>query len=70
MHDSVRVGETIDAKAPAGNFYLDLKADHPVVLIGGGIGITPFLSFFPVLRARSEWLETTIATDMFSSPRR
>jgi uncharacterized protein len=31
-------------KAPAGHFYLDTNSDRPVVLIGGGVGLTPLLS--------------------------
>ncbi len=31
-------------KAPGGHFYLDQTTDKPVVLIGGGIGLTPVLS--------------------------
>jgi ferredoxin-NADP reductase len=33
----------LQGRAPAGHFYLD-SGDAPVVLIGGGIGITPMLS--------------------------
>jgi ferredoxin-NADP reductase len=31
-------------KAPTGRFFLDLEVDRPVVLISGGIGITPMLA--------------------------
>lgn len=43
FHDHVRVGSRLQVRAPAGHFYLD-RSDSPVVLIGGGIGITPLLS--------------------------
>jgi ferredoxin-NADP reductase len=33
----------LQVRAPAGHFYVD-RGDAPVVLIGGGIGITPMLS--------------------------
>ena len=36
--------DLIDVKAPAGHFYLDTNQRGPVVLIGGGIGVTPVLS--------------------------
>lgn len=29
---------------PSGDFYLDPKVSKPVVLIAGGIGVTPLLS--------------------------
>jgi len=41
---AVRPGDLIEAKPPAGNFYLDVERDHPVVFLGGGIGITPMIS--------------------------
>ncbi len=40
----VRPGTMLDVKAPAGNFFLDPSHRDPVVLIGGGIGITPVLA--------------------------
>jgi uncharacterized protein len=43
FHDS-REGDLVDVRAPSGNFYLDVNSSRPVVLIGGGIGLTPVLS--------------------------
>jgi nitric oxide dioxygenase len=39
----MKVGDTINVSAPAGNFSLQ-NVDSPIVLISGGIGITPLLS--------------------------
>jgi len=45
LHEQVEEGETVEARAPAGSFYLDpRREDEPVVLIGCGVGITPLLS--------------------------
>lgn len=44
FHDSIEVGEILDVKAPSGHFHLDVDHHAPVVLIGGGIGLTPVLS--------------------------
>lgn len=44
FHRHVHVGDTVEARAPAGTFLLDAAAIEPVVLIGAGIGITPLLS--------------------------
>ena len=44
FHDLVSEGDILDVKAPAGHFYLDIDHNFPVVLIGGGIGLTPVLS--------------------------
>ena len=43
FHDDVKVGSLLQARAPSGHFYLD-RGQGPVVLIAGGIGITPMLS--------------------------
>ena len=43
FHDHVVVGSVVQVRAPAGHFYLD-RSEAPVVLIAGGIGITPMLS--------------------------
>ena len=43
FHDHVEVGRKLQVRAPAGHFYID-HSDAPVVLVGGGIGITPMLS--------------------------
>jgi ferredoxin-NADP reductase len=44
FNDELRVGDILDVKAPSGHFFLDTTVQTPVVLIGGGIGITPVLS--------------------------
>lgn len=37
-------GDTVELQSPKGGFVLPLHNEFPVVLIAGGIGITPFLS--------------------------
>ena len=44
FHDHVRVGDILRVKAPSGHFFIDPDPSVPVVLIGGGIGITPMMS--------------------------
>lgn len=45
LHDQIAEGETLEVRAPSGEFYLDPTADEsPVVLIAGGVGITPLLA--------------------------
>lgn len=41
--NTVEVGDSVQISAPAGKFVLD-DGDEPIVLIGGGIGITPMLT--------------------------
>jgi len=43
FHDQVEVGTLLQVRAPGGHFHID-RGDAPLVLIGGGIGITPMLS--------------------------
>jgi len=44
FHDQVNEGDIVDVKAPGGHFFMDTSKSTPVVLIGGGIGLTPVLS--------------------------
>ncbi len=43
FHDHIEVGSVLQLRAPAGHFHID-AGNGPVVLIAGGIGITPMLS--------------------------
>ncbi len=43
FHDHVQVGTTLQVRAPSGHFTLE-PGSSPIVLIAGGIGITPMLS--------------------------
>ncbi|MEW7977182.1 MAG: 2Fe-2S iron-sulfur cluster-binding protein [Candidatus Sedimenticola endophacoides] len=59
LHDHVPTGARLQVRAPAGHFLLR-EEPLPVVLIGGGIGITPMLSMLNTLLAggsgREVWL--------------
>lgn len=58
--DEVEQGDLLDVRAPRGEFAVDLEAIRPVVLVGGGIGITPLLSMVNTIVAthshRDIWL--------------
>ncbi len=58
FHDQIEPGAIIDVKAPKGQFYLDTAYHSPVVLIGGGIGITPVLSMLNHIIATGSTRET------------
>ncbi len=49
FHEVVMPGSIIEAKAPAGNFWLDVHQDYPAVMIAGGIGVTPMMSMLEAL---------------------
>lgn len=44
FHDHVQEGSRLLVKAPSGHFHLMEEEPLPIVLVGGGIGITPMLS--------------------------
>ena len=44
LHDHVEPGFRLEAMAPRGKFVLDAAAARPVVLISGGVGITPMIA--------------------------
>jgi ferredoxin-NADP reductase len=44
LHDQVREGDLIDVRALSGRFTFTGDESHGVVLIGGGVGITPMMS--------------------------
>lgn len=46
LHDQVQVGDTLEVFPPAGAFTLQ-PGDKPLVLISGGVGITPMLAMLP-----------------------
>ena len=54
FHDHVRSGSIIRALPPRGKFLLDETSNRPVVLISGGVGITPMISMLEELVADSE----------------
>ena len=59
FHDQVTIGSQLQVRAPSGHFHID-RSEAPVVMIGGGIGITPMLSMLnwclPEQPGREIWL--------------
>lgn len=43
LHDHVKEGDIIPITAPAGDFYLDIESKRPLILISGGVGLTPMM---------------------------
>ncbi|EYB69468.1 flavohemoprotein [Deinococcus phoenicis] len=50
LHDEVQEGDELLVHTPAGDFFLQ-DSDRPVVLLSGGVGITPMLSMLNALVA-------------------
>jgi ferredoxin-NADP reductase len=53
FHDRIEEGARLSARAPAGHFHL-LEDGLPVVLLAGGIGITPLLAILNTLAQRGD----------------
>lgn len=49
FHAQLKEGDIVDVKAPGGHFFLDPSETGGVVLIGGGIGVTPMLAMLNTL---------------------
>jgi ferredoxin-NADP reductase len=41
--DTIKEGDILNVKAPTGHFSLDTTKTNPIVLIAGGVGVTPLL---------------------------
>ncbi|WP_395443370.1 pyridoxamine 5'-phosphate oxidase family protein [Caulobacter sp. UC70_42] len=44
LHDQIREGDLIEARAPAGGFTIDAAERRPAVLLAAGVGITPMIA--------------------------
>jgi ferredoxin-NADP reductase/DMSO/TMAO reductase YedYZ heme-binding membrane subunit len=53
LHDTVREGDLLNVSAPAGRFTFDEDRAKSVVLIAGGVGITPLMSILRFLTDRN-----------------
>ena len=53
INSQLMQGDRIEVRAPSGSFFLDDNSNAPVVLLAGGIGITPMLSMIDQLVAQS-----------------
>lgn len=56
--DVVKEGDILNAKAPAGHFFLDTAKANPIVLIAGGVGVTPLLCMAHTVAANGSKRET------------
>lgn len=52
LHSHVQEGDILQISAPAGDFILDTEADTHVVLLSGGVGLTPLVSMLQTLAQR------------------
>lgn len=53
LHDHARTGDLLEVTAPSGNFFFTGKEAKGIVLIAGGVGVTPMMSVLRSLTDRS-----------------
>ncbi|WP_079529021.1 NO-inducible flavohemoprotein [Halobacillus hunanensis] len=44
LHNQIETGDVVSISAPAGDFHLNTESENPVVLVSGGVGLTPLMS--------------------------
>ncbi|MEK4360903.1 NO-inducible flavohemoprotein [Paenibacillus sp. FSL M8-0212] len=49
LHDHIEEGSLVELSAPAGDFTLNADDKRPVVLLSGGVGLTPMISMLNTL---------------------
>lgn len=52
LHDHALPGTVLEATPPAGDFHLPERPERPVVLLSGGVGLTPMVSMMEQIAAR------------------
>lgn len=70
LHDTLNVGDIVEARAPAGSFTIDAFEARPAVLLAAGVGITPMLAMLRHIvyeglrtrRVRPTWLIASART--------
>ncbi|WP_372800124.1 NO-inducible flavohemoprotein [Paracoccus seriniphilus] len=58
LHEHAQIGAVIEATPPAGDFHLPEQPERPVVLLSGGVGLTPMVSMLEQISARHGNLPT------------
>jgi ferredoxin-NADP reductase/hemoglobin-like flavoprotein len=53
LHDGTPAGAVLDLSMPYGDFTLDAEATTPVVLLSGGVGLTPMISMLQTITSTS-----------------
>ena len=52
LHDAAKPGTVLKVGAPAGEFFMGEHVDRPVILLSGGVGLTPMVAMLETLVAQ------------------
>lgn len=69
LHNRIRVGDLIEARAPQGRFTVQADAHRPLVLLAAGVGVTPLLSMLREVIYEGERIRRTRPTWFIQSAR-
>jgi nitric oxide dioxygenase len=58
LHDHAQVGTVLKVAPPAGEFFLAEHPERPVVLLSGGVGLTPMVAMLETIAARHTAVRT------------
>jgi nitric oxide dioxygenase len=67
LHDEVQVGDVLRTTPPAGDFFIDEAPQRPVILLSGGVGLTPMVSMMEQIASDHPALETHYVHGTISS---
>lgn len=69
LHDQIRAGDLIEARAPQGRFTVKADEHRPLVLLAAGVGVTPLLSMLREVIYEGERIRRTRPTWFIQSAR-
>jgi ferredoxin-NADP reductase/predicted pyridoxine 5'-phosphate oxidase superfamily flavin-nucleotide-binding protein len=67
LHDTVKPGDLIEARAPLGKFTIDPAEQRPAVLISAGVGVTPMIAMLRHLAYEGHRTRRTRPTWFFNA---
>ncbi len=67
LHDHAQVGTILQATPPAGDFFLPDNPSRPVVLLSGGVGLTPMVAMVETVASHHPGLEAHYVHGTMSS---
>ncbi|MEP9378775.1 NO-inducible flavohemoprotein [Aquabacter sp. CN5-332] len=67
LHDTIQLGDILEVTPPAGDFFLGDTLQRPVVLLSGGVGLTPMVSMVETIAAAHPGLEAHYVHGTMSS---